>query len=91
MSLGPLLGPMKRPVWFKAKRRHIPSAVCPPIRCERGEAVRIRNNRRRMNYYHLAEEGYPIGSGEVRKQDAGDPSPSTAGMAVRGFLPFVRY
>ena len=25
----------------------------------------FRNNRRRMNYYHLAEEGYPIGSGEV--------------------------
>ena len=24
-----------------------------------------RNNRSRMNYYHLAEEGYPIGSGEV--------------------------
>ena len=25
----------------------------------------FRNNRRRMNYYELAEEGYPIGSGEV--------------------------
>ena len=25
----------------------------------------FRNNRRRMNYYHVAEEGYPIGSGEV--------------------------
>ena len=35
--------------------------------------------------------------GGGRKQDAGDPSPQTlrstlgAGMAVRGFLPFVRY
>ena len=25
----------------------------------------FRNNRSRMNYYHVAEEGYPIGSGEV--------------------------
>ena len=25
----------------------------------------FRNNRSRMNYYELAEEGYPIGSGEV--------------------------
>ena len=25
----------------------------------------FRNNRRRMNYYHVAKEGYPIGSGEV--------------------------
>ena len=25
----------------------------------------FRNNRSRMNYYHLAKDGYPIGSGEV--------------------------
>ena len=25
----------------------------------------VRNNRRRMNYYHIAKAGYPIGSGEV--------------------------
>ena len=25
----------------------------------------FRNNRRRMNYYHVAKDGYPIGSGEV--------------------------
>ena len=31
----------------------------------RKELGYFRNNRRRMNYYHLAEEGYPIGSGEV--------------------------
>ena len=25
----------------------------------------FRNNRSRMNYYHIAKEGYPIGSGQV--------------------------
>ena len=25
----------------------------------------FRNNRSRMNYYHVAKDGYPIGSGEV--------------------------
>ena len=25
----------------------------------------FRNNRSRMNYYHVAKEGYPIGSGKV--------------------------
>ena len=58
----------------------------------------FRNNRSRMNYYHVAKEGYPIGSGEVeaankmlvthRLKRSGQ---RWAGMEVRGFLPFVRY
>ena len=67
--------------WFEAKRhilRHEPKGVDKVmdalrylLRKGRGKAeIRkalgyFRNNRRRMNYYHLAEEGYPIGSGEV--------------------------
>ena len=70
-----------RKKWFKAKRRILrrdPDGVRKVIdalryllRKGRGsEEIRkvlgyYRNNRRRMNYYHLAEEGYPIGSGEV--------------------------
>ena len=70
-----------RKKWFKAKRRILrrdPDGVGKVIdalryllRKERGsEEIRkvlgyFRNNRSRMNYYHLAEEGYPIGSGEV--------------------------
>ena len=70
-----------RKKWFKAKRRILrrdPDGVRKVIdalryllRKGRGsEEIRkvlgyFRNNRRRMNYYHLAEEGYPIGSGEV--------------------------
>ena len=70
-----------RKKWFKAKRRILrrdPDGVGKVIdalryllRKGRGsEEIRkvlgyYRNNRRRMNYYHLAEEGYPIGSGEV--------------------------
>ena len=67
--------------WFEAKRhilRRDPKVVGKVIdalryllRKGRGsEEIRkvlgyFRNNRSRMNYYHLAEEGYPIGSGEV--------------------------
>ena len=67
--------------WFKAKRqilRDDPDGVSKVIdalryllRKGRGsEEIRkvlgyFRNNRSRMNYYHVAEEGYPIGSGEV--------------------------
>ena len=67
--------------WFKAKRhilRHDPKGVGKVmdalrylLRKGRGSAeIRkvlgyFRNNRSRMNYYHVAEEGYPIGSGEV--------------------------
>ena len=67
--------------WFKAKRhilRHDPNGVEIVIdalryllRKGQGKAeIRkalgyFRNNRRRMNYYHVAKEGYPIGSGEV--------------------------
>ena len=67
--------------WFKAKRhilRHDPKGVGKVmdalrylLRKGRGSAeIRkvlgyFRNNRSRMNYYELAEEGYPIGSGEV--------------------------
>ena len=67
--------------WFKAKRhilRHDPNGVGKVmdalrylLRKGRGSAeIRkvlgyFRNNRSRMNYYELAEEGYPIGSGEV--------------------------
>ena len=70
-----------RKKWFKAKRRILrrdPDGVGKVIdalryllRKERGsEEIRkvlgyFRNNRSRMNYYHVAEEGYPIGSGEV--------------------------
>ena len=67
--------------WFKGKRnilRHDPKGVGKVmdalrylLRKGRGSAeIRkvlgyFRNNRSRMNYYHVAEEGYPIGSGEV--------------------------
>ena len=67
--------------WFKAKRhipRTDPEGVSKVInalryllRKGRGkEEIRkalgyFRNNRRRMNYYHVAEDGYPIGSGDV--------------------------
>ena len=67
--------------WFEAKHhilRHDPNGVNKVIyslrylvRKGRGEAkIRktlgyFRNSRSRMNYYHLATEGYPIGSGEV--------------------------
>ena len=67
--------------WFKAKRhtlRDDPNGVNKVIyalryllRKGRGRAeIRktlgyFRNNRSRMNYYHLAKDGYPIGSGEV--------------------------
>ena len=67
--------------WFEAKRhtlRHEPDGVGKVIdalryllRKGRGsEEIRkvlgyFRNNRSRMNYDHLAKEGYPIGSGEV--------------------------
>ena len=67
--------------WFKAKRhilRHDPDGVGKVIdalryllRKGRGsEEIRkvlgyFRNNRSRMNYFNVAEEGYPIGSGEV--------------------------
>ena len=67
--------------WFEAKRhilRHEPKCVDKVmdalrylLRKGRGKAeIRkalgyFRNNRRRMIYYHLAKEGYPIGSGEV--------------------------
>ena len=67
--------------WFDGKRntlRHDPNGVEIVIealryllRKGRGRAkIRkalgyFRNNRRRMNYYHLALQGYPIGSGEV--------------------------
>ena len=67
--------------WFEAKRhdlRHDPKGVGKVInalryllRKGRGrEEIRktlgyFRNNRSRMNYYHVAKEGYPIGSGEV--------------------------
>ena len=67
--------------WFEAKRhilRHDPDGVAKVInsfryllRKRRGrEKIRkvlgyFRKNRSRMNYYHVAEEGYPIGSGEV--------------------------
>ena len=67
--------------WFEAKRhdlRREPDGVGKVIdalryllRKGRGsEEIRkvlgyFRNNRSRMNYYHLAKEGYPIGSGEV--------------------------
>ena len=70
-----------RKKWFKAKRRILrrePDGVGKVIdalryllRQGRGcEEIRkvlgyFRNNRRRMNYYHVAKEGYPIGSGEV--------------------------
>ena len=84
-----------RKKWFKAKRRilrrdhdgvgKVIDALRYLLRKGRGsEEIRkvlryFRNNRSRMNYYHLAEAGYPIGAGEVecRKQDAGDPSPQT--------------
>ena len=67
--------------WFKGKRnilRHDPKGVGKVmdalrylLRKGRGSAEiqkvlgYFRNNRSRMNYYELAEEGYPIGSGEV--------------------------
>ena len=67
--------------WFKRKRhilRHDPKGVDRVIdslryllRMGRGSAeIRkalgyFRNTRSRMNYYHIAKEGYPIGSGEV--------------------------
>ena len=67
--------------WFETKRhtlRHDPNSVNKAtyalrnlIRKGRGKAeIRktlgyFRSNRSRMNYYHLAKEGYPIGSGEV--------------------------
>ena len=67
--------------WFKRKRhilRHDPKGVDRVIdslryllRMGRGRAeIRkalgyFRNNRSRMNYYHIAKEGYPIGSGQV--------------------------
>ena len=67
--------------WFERKRRILrrdPNGVNKVIyalryliRKGRGKAeIRktlgyFRNNRSRMNYYHLAKEGYPIGSGEV--------------------------
>ena len=67
--------------WFERKRRILrrdPNGVNKVIyalryllRKGRGKAeIRktlgyFRNNRSRMNFYHLAEEGYPIGSGEV--------------------------
>ena len=70
-----------RKKWFKAKRRILrrdPKGVDKVIdalryllRKGRGsEEIRrvlgyFRNNHRRMNYYHVAEEGYPIGSGEA--------------------------
>ena len=70
-----------RKKWFKAKRRILcrdPKGVDKVIdalryllRKGRGsEEIRkvlgyFRNNRSRMNYYHVAEEGHPIGSGEV--------------------------
>ena len=70
-----------RKKWFKAKRRILrrdPDGVGKVIdalryllRKGRGsEEIRkvlgyFRNNRSRMNYYHVSEEGYPIGSGEV--------------------------
>ena len=70
-----------RKKWFKAKRRILrrdPDGVGKVIdalryllRKGRGsEEIRkvlgyFRNNRSRMNYYHVAEEGYPIESGEV--------------------------
>ena len=72
---------MARKKWFEAKRhdlRHDPDGVGKVIDALRyllrkgrsSEEIRkvlgyFRNNRRRMNYYHVAEEGYPIGSGEV--------------------------
>ena len=67
--------------WFKAKRqilRDDPDGVSKVINALRyllrkgrgSEEIRMvlgyfRNNRSRMNHYHVAEEGYPIGSGEV--------------------------
>ena len=67
--------------WFKAKRHSLrtdPEGVSKVInalryllRKGRGkEEIRkalgyFRNNRRRMNYYQVAEDGYPIGSGDV--------------------------
>ena len=67
--------------WFKAKRHilrrdskgvgKVMDALRYLLRKGRGSAeIRkvlgyFRNNRSRMNYYELAEEGYPIGSGEV--------------------------
>ena len=70
-----------RKKWFKAKRRilrrdpdgvgKVLDALRYLLRKGRGcEEIRkalgyFRNNRRRMNYYHVAEEGYPNGSGEV--------------------------
>ena len=67
--------------WFKAKRHilrddpdgvgKVMDALRYLLRKGRGSAeIRkvldyFRNNRSRMNYYHVAEEGYPIGSGEV--------------------------
>ena len=74
-----------RTEWFEAKRhilRHDPKGVDKVmdalrylLRKERGSAeIRkvlgyFRNNRSRMNYYHVAEEGYPTGSGEVDAAD----------------------
>ena len=70
-----------RKKWFEAKRhelRHDPKGVSKVInallyllRKGRGrEEIRktlgyFRNNRSSMNYYHVAKEGYTIGSGEV--------------------------
>ena len=67
--------------WFEDKRhilRHDPKGVSKVInalryllRKEQGSTEiqtalgYFRNNRRRMNYYHVAKDGYPIGSGEV--------------------------
>ena len=67
--------------WYEAKRhilRHDPKGVDRVIdalrhllRKGRGSAeIRktlgyLRNNRSRMNYYHVAKDSYPIGSGEV--------------------------
>ena len=67
--------------WFEAMRhtlRHGPKGVGKVIdalrhllRKGRGSAEiqktlgYFRNNRSRMNYYHVANDGYPIGSGEV--------------------------
>ena len=57
---------------FDGKRNTRNSDRGPPVSATKGARQGkfaalgyFRNNRRRMNYYHLALQGYPIGSGEV--------------------------
>ena len=66
--------------WYEAKRytlRHDPKGVgrvidAPALLRKGRDSAEIRrtlgyfhNDRSRMNYFHVAKDGYPIGSGEV--------------------------